>query len=179
MKTRWLWILFILSACSEQEPDVITGTALFPDNWIVFEFRGGQVETSDGARGPYMLVSAIDAVQDSSLVLDNLYGAGVRIRAAWSDSSFSAMMTKQLEPPDTNIYGIEYTSVKGYVTENPVLTQFMYDMATEAYEDINFYPEDIRDVIFLRAGFYDQSKEIIDTVLIIGYRKTGFENSAY
>ena len=56
---------------------------------------------------------------------------------------------------------------------------FAYDLAGLFYENLAFEESDIEDVILIRAGFYDSFQSIIDTVLILGYRKTGFEDINY
>ena len=80
---------------------------------------------------------------------------------------------------NTNDYGIEYISVHGYVTPNPVLTSFVFDLARAFFENMAFYESDIKDILFMRAGFYDSYQARLDTVIILGYRKTGFENVDY
>ena len=101
------------------------------------------------------------------------------MRAEYADSSFSVSMGEQLDMINSNNYGIEYVSLDGYITSNPVLTNFAYRVANAFYENLAFFESDIEDVIFIRAGFYDSLQVKVDTVLIIGYRKTGFEDVNY
>ena len=175
-------VLFIavLVSCTKQEYD-IDYQKNYPDkladNWIAFEFQGGDIEGK--ILPPYDLVTALDPNRDGYLIIDKIYDSDSRVRASYSDSSFTVLMGDQLEMISTNTYGIKYLSIEGYVTGNPVLTNLAYDLAMAFYENMAFYPEDIKDVIFLRAGFYDEYRAIIDTVLILGYRKTGFENIEY
>jgi hypothetical protein len=171
--------LALLLSCSEdngiENQEGYPGT--FADNWIAFEFQGGDIEGT--VLDPYNLVSSLDPNRPNSLIIDRLYNADVRVRAAYTDSSFSVSMGEQLDKINTNNYGIEYVSLDGYITSNPVLTNFAFRLANAFYENLAFYESDISDVIFIRAGFYDSLQVEIDTVLIIGYRKTGFEDVNY
>jgi hypothetical protein len=88
-------------------------------------------------------------------------------------------MAENLELIGTNNYDIEYVSLNGYITSNPVLLSTLYQLAVLFYEDMAFERSDLEDLIFIRAGFYDQYKAQVDTVLILGYRKTGFEEVSY
>jgi len=173
-------LIFIFLACTKKEYEIEYQEGypnLFADNWIAFEFQGGEIEGN--ILEPYDLVTALDPNREDYLIIDKIYNSDVRVRASYFDTTFSVVMGEQLELISTNTYGIKYISVDGYVTENPVLTGFIYDLAMAFYENLAFYPEDIKDVIFLRAGFYDEFRARIDTVLILGYRKTGFENVEY
>ncbi len=175
-------VVFTFLSCTKKEYDIEFQEgypSMFADNWIAFEFRGGNIEEADELLPPYDLVTSIDPNRDGYLIIDKLYDADVRVRVAYADSSFSVIMGEQLEQISTNTYGIKYVCIDGYITENPVLTDFIYDLALAFFENMAFYRDDIEDVIFMRAGFYDDYQARIDTVLIIGYRKTGFENVEY
>jgi hypothetical protein len=147
------------------------------DNWIAFEFQGG--DFTGNVLEPYNLVTALDPNRSGYLIVDKIYNSDVRFRATISDTAFSVEMGEQLELINTNNYDIEYITARGYVTSNPVLTDLAYDLAVLFYENMAFEASDIEDVMLLRAGFYDSYKAIVDTVLILGYRKTGFENIDY
>jgi hypothetical protein len=149
----------------------------FADNWIAFEFQGGDIEGN--ILEPYDLVTSLDPNREGYLIIDQIYNNNIRVRAACADSSFHVEMGEQLETISINPYGVKYLTVNGYITTNPVLTNFAYDLAAYYFENMAFYPEDIEDVLFLRAGLYDEYQDRIDTVLILGYRKTGFENVEY
>lgn len=173
-------ILLLASACMkndyeiEYQPDYPNDLA---DNWIAFEFQGGDIDGN--MEGYYNLVTSLDPNRDGCLIIDKLYNSDVRVRADYIDSSFSVVMGEQLERISTHNYGIEYISVEGYVTSNPVPRNIAFQAATLFLENMTFLESDIEDVIFLRAGLYDSAQAPIDTILIIGYRKTGFENVEY
>lgn len=148
------------------------------DNWVAFEFRGGSLEGAVSTE-PYDLVTSLDPNRPNSLIIDRLYASDVRIRTTYTDTSFSVVMGEMLESVSTNTFNIEYVTVTGYITANPVLTNTLYSLAQAYFEDMSFDRSDIEDLLFLRAGFYDQYKAPIDTVLILGYRKTGFEEVSF
>lgn len=149
----------------------------FADNWIVFEFQGGDVEGE--MLDPYSIATALDPNREGFLIIDQLYNYDIRIRAPYADSSFNVVMGDQLETVSTNNQGVKFVTLNGYITTNPVLTSFVYDLATYFYENVAFYSSDIEDVLFIRAGLYDEFKNPVDTILILGYRETGFENVEY
>lgn len=174
-------MLFLLS-CTKKDYEIEYQEgypSILADNWIAFEFRGGEIETDEAILPPYDLVTSLDPNRDGYLIVDKLYDSDVRVRASYSDTAFSVQMGEQLELISNNTFGIKYISIEGYVTENPVLTNFIYNLTLLFYENMAFYPDQIKDVIFFRAGFYDSYKARIDTVLILGYRKTGFEDIEY
>jgi hypothetical protein len=147
-------------------------------NWVAFEFQGGSLDGAVSTE-PYDLVTSLDPNRPGSMILDKLYASDVRIRAEYVDSAFSVIIGENLEKVSTNNYDIHYVSLDGYITSNPVLLSTLYQLATIYFEDMAFEYSDLEDLIFLRAGFYDQLKAQIDTVLILGYRKTGFEEVSY
>jgi hypothetical protein len=147
-------------------------------NWVAFEFQGGSLEGTISTE-PYDLVTSLDPNRPGNMILDKLYASDVRIRAEYTDSAFTAKMCENLEKVSTNNYDIEFVSLDGYITSNPVLLSTLYQLASIYFENIAFERSDLEDLIFLRAGFYDQLKAQVDTVLIIGYRKTGFEDVSY
>jgi hypothetical protein len=172
--------LLLLISCSEKPYDIEFQQGYpntLADNWIAFEFQGGDIEGE--ILDPYDLVTSLDPNRQGCLIIDQLYGCDIRVRTEFADSSFSVEMGDQLETISTDTYGVKYLTVNGYVTTNPVLTSFVYDLATYFFDNLAFYPEDIKDVLFLRAGLYDKYINPVDTLLILGYRKTGFENIEY
>lgn len=175
-----LFIFAFLLSC-EENGDELEFADGYPsdlaDNWIAFEFLGGDFDGT--VLQPYKLVTSLDPNRNGSLIIDRIYNADVRVRTAYNDSAFTVVMGDQLELINTNNYGIEFISIEGYVTTNPVLTNLAFDLAKTFFENIAFYESDIEDVILMRAGFYDAYKTRIDTVLILGYRKTGFEDVTY
>lgn len=147
-------------------------------NWVAFEFVGGDLEDALPSE-PYDLVTSLDPNRPGFMILDKLYNADVRVRAEYTDSTFLTAMGENLEKVSTNNYDINFISLDGYITSNPVLLSTLYQLATIFYPDLAFERSDLEDLIFLRAGFYDQFKAQVDTVLILGYRKTGFEEVSY
>lgn len=147
-------------------------------NWVAFEFQGGNLEGAVSSE-PYDLVTSLDPNRSGYMILDKLYAADVRVRAEYVDSTFYVEMGENLEKVSTNNYDINFVSLDGYITSNPVLLTTLYQLALIYFEDIAFERSDLEDLIFIRAGFYDQLEAQIDTVLILGYRKTGFEEVSY
>ncbi len=171
-------ILILISCSDNDEKKYQEGYPnLFADNWIAFEFQGGDIEGN--ILDPYDLVTALDPNREGYLIIDQLYNSDIRVRAPYSDTAFTVNMGEQLETISTNTYNVRYVSVNGYITTNPVLTDFVYDLATYFYPDMAFTSDYIKDILFIRAGLYDEYKAPIDSILILGYRKTGFENVEY
>ncbi len=180
---RFLWVCGIIvlwSACSKEKYDIEYQEGypnLFADNWIAFEFQGGNLEGD--FTEPYDMVTSLDPNHENSLILDKLYHADVRVRAACSDTAFSVTLGDNLDTVNQNNYHIRYISLKGYITTNPVLTDMIYRAALSYYQNASITPKQIQDVLFMRAGYYDSLQLRIDTVLVIAYRKTGFEDVDY
>ncbi|MBA7545866.1 hypothetical protein ES705_38244 [subsurface metagenome] len=175
--------IFLITACLsclkkdyeiEYQPDYPNKLA---GNWVAFEFPDGEI--GDIVYKPYDLVTSLDPTNQGYLIIDKLYDADIRVRAAYNDSTFFAEMEKQLETISTNTYDIDYVSVDGYVTSNPILIELAYLFASLYFENISFEESDIEDIIYMHAGFYDAYEALVDTVLIVGYRKTGFEEVEY
>jgi hypothetical protein len=157
---------------AEGYPDKLAG------NWIVYQFHGGDLDGS--VTGPYDLVTALDPNQEGYLIFDNIYDTDVRCRAEiLGDTGFYAYKTEQLEVLNYGGYGIETISLEGYSNTNSVLVNFLYSLAASSYENISFEESDISEIILVRLGLYDAYASPVDTLLILGYRKTGFENVAY
>jgi hypothetical protein len=181
-KLLYIILLTILTFSCEKEDDAIDYApgypTIFAGNWVVFEFPGGNIQGI--LYTPYDLATALDPNSDSTLVINNLYNSGVRVKVPYRDSLFSIVKGKQLDVINNGIYDIKTVSVDGFVTNNnPVLRNLVYNFAYTVYDNIGFQEEDIEDVIYMNAGFYDKYNDLIDTVLIIGYRKTGFEEVDY
>ena len=173
-------ILVCLNSCFQKDYD-IEYQEDYPNklagNWVVFEFPGGEI--GNLIYEPYDLVTSLDPNNPGSLIIDKLYNSDIRVRAEYEDSTFFVEMGEQLEKISTNTYDIEYLSIDGYITENPVLINMAFYFAALTFENISFEESDIEDIIYMNAGFYDQFKTLVDTVLIIGYRRTGFEETNY
>lgn len=182
VKTLFAVILITsIAACSE-DPGEIEYAAGYPSklagNWVVFQFHGGDL---DGPlTGPYDIVTALDANRPGYLIVDNIYNSGVRARAEiLGDTGIVANKVEQLELINKGGYGIETVSIDGYIQENSILANFLYSLAAASFENIAFTADDITEIIFFRAGLYDELDAPVDTIMIMGYRKTGFEDVDY
>jgi hypothetical protein len=175
-----VFIILLISSCNKDDakieyqdgyPNKLAG------NWVVFEFSGAEIGGS--LYDPYDLVTSLDPNNKGSLIIDKLYDSDVRIRASYDSAKFLAEMSPQLELVSTNTYDIAYVSLDGYVSHNPVIIDAVYRFAQSSFENIGFTLNDSTDVILIHAGYYDKDKNPVDTVLIMGYRKTGFEDVKY
>jgi hypothetical protein len=181
LKLLFLLILGITLSCSDDKYEIEYASG-YPDkmagNWVVFQFYEG---TLDGQiAGPYDLVTALDPNSANTLIIDNIYNTGVRIKAEIrGDTGFYAQKTEQLEKINQESIGVELVSIEGYINDNPVLVNFIYRLASSAYENIAFSESDISEIVFFRAGLYDENDSPYDTIMIMGYRKTGFEDVDY
>lgn len=171
----------LLISCSGNNDDIEYASgnpSILPGNWVVFEFQGGDL---DGRlSGPYDMATALLPSNPRILVLDNLYNSGTRIKAQlYGDSAFFEERTDQLEVINMGGYGIEQISINGYINDNSVLKDFIFQLAQNSMENMAFSKSQMTEVIFFRAGFYDQYNSLIDSVMVMGYRKTGFEDEDY
>lgn len=172
-------ILIAFSCSKESEIEYANG---YPNklagNWVVFEFQGGAIDGTLSA--PYDLVTALSPNDENKLILDNLYNSKTRIKSTiQGDTGFVAFKTDQLEVINYGGFGIEKISIEGYINDNFVLKNFVYQLAQSAFSNIAFSEDDISEIIFFRAGFYDKYNALVDTVMVMGYRKTGFEDEDY
>lgn len=152
--------------------------SLLAGNWVVFEFQGAELDgyLSDA----YDMSTALAPNDDNMLVLNNLYNSGTRIKAnIQGDTGFFALKTDQLEVINFGGYGIHKISISGYINDNPVIKDFVYRLALSQFTNMAFSYNDMEEIIFYRAGFYDQYDGLVDTVMVFGYRKTGFEEEDF
>jgi hypothetical protein len=181
MLKRFSSILFFIIVFSCSKDDKIEYPAGSPNvlagNWVTFEFQGGNL--SGRVSDPFDMVTSLDPNRDSSLIIDKMYASDVRVRAKYDTTSFSVTMGEQLESISQNTYHIAYISVDGNVSTNPALINLAYQLASLSYPNIAFSESDIKDVILIHAGFYDSTRYLVDTTLVLGYRKTGFEDVQY
>lgn len=105
----------------------------------------------------YEFVSALDPNTDSLLVLSNIYGSGIRTKVKYNHKKLESRFSDQLEIINYGGYGIYYTSVSGQLVQD----------------------EENGDFLCLIIGIYDKDKELFDSMLMIAYRKTGFEDTNY
>jgi hypothetical protein len=146
-------------------------------NWVVFEFQGGN---EDGVMMNHDLVTALDPNNKGALILDKLYDSDIRVRAAYDDDTnkFSVEMGPQLETINDDS-DVKFISLNGKVSNEYYLVHQVYLLAYYSFDNIAFEESDIKDAIIIYAGYYDKYKQIYDTTLIMGYRKTGFEEVEY
>jgi len=145
-------------------------------NWVVFEFQGGNL---NGYIDDHDMVTALDPNNKDYLIIDKLYDLGVRVRTEYDSAfGFSVDMGPQLEVINDDS-DIKYVSLKGRVSDDGALIRQVYNLALYSFDNIAFDESDIEDAIIIYAGYYDQYKHLYDTTLILGYRKTGFEDVDY
>jgi hypothetical protein len=125
-------------------------------NWRAFEFQGGTYDLNRLA-DEYDLVTALDPNSTDSLVIDNLYDSKIRVKAHFQDSSFAVSHGRQLEVINHGQYGVYAVSVDG------------------KFQNI----EAVGDYMVMNVGLYDQYNDLLDTVLIWAFRKTGFQDADY
>jgi hypothetical protein len=182
LKVAYVFMLAIfLISCSDNGDDIEYASgnpSILAGNWVVFEFQGGNL---DGRlSGPYDMSTALLPDNPRIIVLDNLYNSGTRIKAQlYGDSAFFEERTRQLEVINMGGFDIEQISINGYINDNNVLKDFIFQLARNSMENMAFSKSQMTEVIFLRTGFYDQYNSLIDSVMVMGYRKTGFEDEDY
>lgn len=181
IKTIIITVFGIVISCSDNNYEIEYANG-YPSklagNWVAFQFHGGDLDGQ--ISGPYDMVTALDANRKGYLIIDNIFNTNVRIRAEIrGDTGFYANNTEQLEVINMGGYGIESISIDGYSNNNPVLVNFLYRLAASSFENIAFSESDMTEIIFFRAGLYDAQNAPVDTIMVMGYRKTGFEDVGY
>jgi hypothetical protein len=179
---KYLLCLFIIILSSCHKDDGIEYANGYPTklagNWVVFEFQGGNINGT--LAGPYEIVTALSPNDDSTLILDNLYNTNTRIKAKiQGDTGFVATKNDQLEVLNLKNKHIVKISIDGYINDNFVLKNFIYSLAQSSFPNMAFTEDDMTEIIFFRAGFYDVYGDPVDSVMVMGYRKTGFEDENY
>lgn len=152
-------IAVLMTACGPEDYDIEYQDGnpnTLVGNWRAFEFQGGAFNL-DKLSDEYDLVTALDPNSADSLVVDNLYNSGVRVKSWYQGTVFSVSHGRQLEVINNGLYGIYAVSVEG---------ELQHDDASG-------------DVLIMNVGLYDQYADIVDTVLIWAFRKTGFEDVDY
>jgi hypothetical protein len=180
--SKYLLCFFIIILSSCNKDDEIKYANGYPSklagNWVVFQFQGGNL---DGAlSSPYEMVTALAPNDYNTLILDNLYNTNTRIKAKiQGDTGFVATKTEQLEVLNLKNKHIVKISIDGYIKDNFVLKDYIYSLARSSFPNMAFTEDDITEIIFFRAGFYDVYGDPVDSVMVMGYRKTGFEDEKY
>ena len=181
-KIKYIVFLILLSlsfSCEKNNDYEIEYQNGYPSrmagNWVVFEFPGG--ELLDQIYAPYDLVTALDPNSTDSLVIDNLYNSRIRVKVQYTDTVFSVYKGRQLEVINNGRYNVEKVSITGRIQRNEYLAQLLYEFALRSFKESVIEYEHIlnSDLIYLNAGLYDSYDDLIDTLLIMGYRHTGFE----
>lgn len=153
-------LAFITNACQDKDY-TIEYAAGYPNklagNWIAYEFQGGAYDLNKLSSEDYNLVTALDPNSEDSMVIDNIYNSGVRVKTHFQGYYFSVDHGRQLEVINMGRYGIYAVSVNG---------QLQHD-AEEG------------DYLIMNVGLYDQYSAPVDTVFILAFRKTGFEDVDY
>jgi hypothetical protein len=173
--------LVVMLSC-EKGNDEIKYASGYPSklagNWVVFQFQGGNLEGE--LAEPYDMVTALSPNEKNTLILDNLYNTKTRIKATiQGDTGFFAYNNDQLEVINYGNGAIEKVSIEGYINDNFLLKHFIYQLAQLSFPDMAFTEDAISEIIFFRAGYYDAYGSVTDTVMVMGYRKTGFEDEVY
>jgi hypothetical protein len=159
-KIYWILLVLMVVVSCKQDEYTIEYSDGYPNslagNWRAFEFQGGAYDL-DKLSDEYDLVSALDPNNKDSLVIDNLYNSGVRVRTSFEDSVFNITHGRQLEVINMGQYGINTVSIDG---------EFQHTT-----EDGDF--------LVMNVGLYDRYAAIVDTILVIAFRKDGFEDVDY
>lgn len=104
----------------------------------------------------YSLVSALDPSNNGQLIFNNIYNSGIRTRVSLSTNHFDSRLSEQLEVINNGVYEIYYVSVSGQLVEEPD-----------------------GDVLYIVVGLYDNDQNLFDSMIVVAYRKTGFEDTKY
>jgi hypothetical protein len=179
---KYLLCLFIINLSSCHKDDEIEYASGYPTklagNWVVFEFQGGNINGT--LAGPFEMVTALSPNDDSTLILNNLYNTNTRIKARiQGDTGFVATNTDQLEVLNLKNKHIVKISIDGYINDNFILKYYLSDLVKFSFPNMAFTEDDMTEFIFFRAGFYDKYGDPVDSVMVMGYRKTGFEDETY
>lgn len=153
-------LTIIINACQDNDYNIEYAEG-YPNklagNWIAYEFQGGAYDLSKLSSEEYNLVTALDPNSTDSLVIDNIYNSGVRVKTRYIGNYFSVAHGRQLEVINMGQYGIYSVSVYG---------QLQHDSKEGDY-------------LVMNVGLYDQYSARFDTVFILAFRKTGFEDVDY
>ena len=165
----------ILSGCKKDDVDYASGYPnVMAGNWIVFEIPQG--DFSNWAYDNYTLVTALDPNRDTTLIISNLYNSNIRVRVPYYEQEFDEKLVTQIDTIEGFDYNIHYVTLDGEVSQSSYVLQLSIQYAQATFPNMDFDYNDIDDVIFINAGFYDEDYMLVDSVVILGYRKTGFED---
>ena len=170
-----LLLVTLLFSCGKDEIEYANGyPSVMAGNWVVFEFAEGDFDS--WGYEDYTLVTALDPNRDTTLIISNLYNSNIRVRVPFTDQEFDEKYVVQFDTIDGFDYNIHYITLDGEISQSSYLKQLSYQYALATFPDMDFDYNDIEDVIVINAGFYDIDTFLVDSAVIFGYRKTGFED---
>jgi hypothetical protein len=160
-----LAMLLVLSSC-EDDSYTIEYQDGYPNelagNWRAIEFQNATVVNdlitdADNISDYFDLVTALDPNSQDSLVIDNIYDSNIRVKVYYHDNTFGITKGRQLEVINHGQYDIYYISVNG---------KYIID-------------EEYGDYMAMHIGLYDKYSALFDTMYVVAFRKTGFEDVDY
>jgi hypothetical protein len=137
-------------------PNVLAG------NWTAIEFQNatvvnGRITYADNISDYFDMVSALDPNSNDSLIIGNIYDSNIRVKVHYENDRFGITKGKQLEVINHGQYGIYYVSVDGNYNND----------------------EESGEYLTMHIGLYDKYSALFDTMYVIAFRKTGFEDTDY
>ncbi len=158
-------LFIILASCEDSNydieyqegyPNVLAG------NWDAIEFQNatvvnGQITYADNISDYFDMVSALDPNSSDSLVIGNIYDSNIRVKVHYENNRFDITKGNQLEVINHGTYGIYYVSVNGNYNND----------------------EESGEYLTMHIGLYDKYSALFDTMYVIAFRKTGFEDTDY
>jgi len=104
---------------------------------------------------PYDLITALDPNNENNLIIDNIYNSNQRVRTFINRSSdgFYIIKGEQLEKVNAQ-YDIKTISIDGEYRDDP----------------------ESGEILLIFTGLYDKYDDLYDSVIVVAYRKTGFED---
>jgi hypothetical protein len=160
-----LSMMLFLSSC-EDDSYTIDYQDGYPNklagNWRAIEFQNATVVNdlitdADNVSDFFDLVTALDPNSKDSMVIDNIYDSDIRVKVSYQDNTFSVTKGSQLEVINHGQYDIYYVSVNG---------KYIVD-------------EEYGDYMAMHIGLYDKYSALFDTMYVVAFRKTGFEDVDY
>jgi len=158
-------LILILTSCEDDSydieyqegyPNVLAG------NWVAIEFQNAIVVNGlptswDNISDYFDIVTALDPNSNDSLVIGNIYDSNIRVKVHYENDKFNVTKGNQLEVINYGQYGIYYVSVNGNYNND----------------------EESGEYLTMHIGLYDKYSSLFDTMYVIAFRKTGFEDTDY
>jgi len=131
-------------------------------NWDAIEFQNatvvnGRITYADNISDYFDMVSALDPNSNDSLVIGNIYDSNIRVKVHYENDKFEVTKGNQLEVINHGMYGIYYVSVDGNYNNE----------------------EESGEYLTMHIGLYDKYTALFDTMYVVAFRKTGFEDTDY